>query len=712
MRSRLLSLLMVGSMVLGSCTSGDSTGSSLTDVDDQSTTTPASVESTEAAGTDEGGPGVPPLDCRNLLTLDDVFDALGGNDANADFDWGFWSYSKSEVCRNTLASDEAYFVEIAPGSADDFDAGAELNGSVGEPVDDVGEGAIWFGGVGDQGVISVREGTEYGTLHFRVAIGRPDVDEATLQQVAIELANAALPRFPGVVVESPPETKPEPEVVVFEEEPVPDSSHLSLAHNLLAREARGEWTRGEGLVALLRLVAGEVDPSEVLDVPELANRSATFLIQLAKEYLEAGDDEAAKGEIGRLLDLLLLTREDIDRMTGTSSAAGLLVSAVPLAQEETENPCQTLGLEAPCLEVFDLPEREGVTSGKYSLAAVLQEGGWQPRQVEVVTTAILDSAEKFEKLGEMPELTQVLLMPGEGKYWFVDYEADWCAVRFDYGTVPVGYTEDDAKQLFATVLSHCLMDHHLNEQWLSSPQKALWWYAGLAWYLGGYVYPSNNLEHLWSLELAIKELATTLGDRLDTNWVFFEYLHAFQGADGNIAMIASFPAEGDHLAALAAYPNMSELFHDFERALTDADVADVGPGRVPYTPVAWELPLGGPSEVKFTVPPFGVRRIHITVPPGEYACFDTFQFGDQRASWRPGGPGQRASWDNMPPVVLEGETMLVITAVKDGARFDLDVEDVYDNPECEKKEEEPASPPVTFEWCDLCALLSKYFTKP
>ena len=73
MRSRLLSLLMVGSMVLGSCTSGDSTGSSLTDVDDQSTTTPASVESTEAAGTDEGGPGVPPLDCRNLLPLDDVF---------------------------------------------------------------------------------------------------------------------------------------------------------------------------------------------------------------------------------------------------------------------------------------------------------------------------------------------------------------------------------------------------------------------------------------------------------------------------------------------------------------------------------------------------------------------------------------------------------------------------------------------------------------
>ena len=56
--------------------------------------------------------------------------------------------------------------------------------------------------------------------------------------------------------------------------------------------------------------------------------------------------------------------------------------------------------------------------------------------------------------------------------------------------------------------------------------------------------------------------------------------------------------------------------------------------------------------------------------------------------------------------------MLVITAVKDGAKFDLDVEDLYDNPDCErKKEEKPASPPAKFEWCDLCRLLSRFFTE-
>ena len=103
-------------------------------------------------------------------------------------------------------------------------------------------------------------------------------------------------------------------------------------------------------------------------------------------------------------------------------------------------------------------------------------------------------------------------------------------------------------------------------------------------------------------------------------------------------MIASFPVGGDHLTALAAYPGMPELFHHFARALTDANVNDLGPGTVPYDPPAWKLPLRGPAEVTFPVVPFGVRRVHITVPPGEYACFDTFQFNDQQASWRPGWP--------------------------------------------------------------------------
>lgn len=76
------------------------------------------------------------------------------------------------------------------------------------------------------------------------------------------------------------------------------------------------------------------------------------------------------------------------------------------------------------------------------------------------------------------------------------------------------------------------------------------------------------------------------------------------------------------------------FFHGFEQELTDATLQDIGPGLVPYEPMAWRLQISGPTELSLVPPPFGVRRLHAVVDPGEYACFETFASGEFEGSWK------------------------------------------------------------------------------
>ncbi|MGH9893600.1 MAG: hypothetical protein ACREA0_16760, partial [bacterium] len=157
------------------------------------------------------------------------------------------------------------------------------------------------------------------------------------------------------------------------------------------------------------------------------------------------------------------------------------------------------------------------------------------------------------------------------------------------------------------------------------------------------------------------------------------------------------PEAGDLVTALAAAPGVSEMYHDLSRALSDANVADLGGGVVPYSPQAWELSLTGPAEVPFTVPRFGVRRLHIQVPAGSYACVDSITRGELRLSWRPGAPGDSSgTWSDDLPFAFENESVLVITSVDSDAHFTLDVTDVDTNPDCVDEEDSDK--------CDLNAI--------
>jgi hypothetical protein len=648
---------------------------------------------------------VPPIDCSGLITYEEAQAALGVPE-HPERAGGGSELDSGETCRDRLSSDEAYFVEIGPGGPSDFEPGAVLIGVTGHQVDGPGDEALWFGGPdseggGAYGELVVRQNTQYGVLYFRILVGRPDADESAQQELALGLASRAMPRFPGVEV-----VKPEPVVFNFPEEPAPDDSHLSLADNLLTKESLGEWTRGEGLAATLAVMAGEADTSTVLGSRQLIDRSATAIIELAREYLENGDDPEMQVEVGRLLDLLTFAPEELELMTATAGrASGLLVSSAALFVVDAPNGCDDIGKPTPCLERTALPDRNGVPSGKYSLMASLDDNdAWTDAKLIAVAEGILDTAVAYEALIDMPRVTVILL--SEGGSLYVDYRGPECILYVKESIAE--FPDSELKQILAREMAFCLTARKYNDLIRADQVGTAWWSRGLVNYLSGYVYPSVNLEHqTLPAVLAESELYTNLLGRTWTNWILFEYLHPLLGVEGVLDMIASFPIGGDHAVALASQPDMEDLYHGFALGLTDANIRDQGLGTVPYTPLTWELPLSEPLTTDIGIPALGVRRIHVTVPDGLHACITTFETGDQRVSRRPGAPGQPGTWEQGIPGDLEGESMLVITSTRPGALIGIEVTDVSDNPDCEESQD-PNATPTTLGECDLCGP-SRYY---
>ncbi len=665
------------------------------------TTLPHQVATTNGVPLVEASSQVPPLDCTELITTEEMFSALGADEDPSIVD-GASGSTRGEICRQTLAKGEDWFVEISPGGPVDFEPNSTLLGVVGEPVTEAGDEARWFGGEeadgrGAWGVLAVKQASQHGRIYFRIFLGRPDLQSAEQLAKAIDLALMAVPRFPGVEVETP--AVPVPEIVRFTEEPA-DTSSLGLDSFLLAGEASGVWTRGEGLIAMLDAMSDENKLASTLGGVDLVEESGSLLIMMARSYIQNGDDPELQTEIADLLDELTISDEELADRTSAGSGTGLLLSLMTFAEED---PCADP--EAGCLEIQPLPPIPGVPDEKYVLYSPLDDSEWSGRHVEIVKRAIIETARKYEPLGEMPTVA-VHLEAGFGLL-HVDSGRNDCKVHM-YENIAEQLAGDGQQfqQLVAREMAYCFLATEFRALIAPDPAAASWWVKGMATYLSGHVYPAANAEHVnLPAGLAKIELSSTLGDRSVTNWVFFEYLHSELGVEGNLATISGFPPGGNHLAALAAYSDTPDQFHGFELALTDSNVSDLGPGTVPYEPRSWDLNVFVPVEATFAVPAFGVRRIRVEVADGKLACFETSASGDLRSSWRAGPPGEPGDWSGDDPPFLEGEQTLVVTTLESDVSFTLLVTEVVEDGDCG---EDPVPTPTTLGDCGGCPP-SQYF---
>jgi hypothetical protein len=633
---------------------------------------------------------VPPLTGCSLLTDDEVDEAMGVLDL---LPRGLFEFGRGEGCgwqpTDGDGEDiEGLSVQVAPGDPSDFQPAAELDGVRGVPVAGVGEAAVWFGGT-DTGTLSVVEGTRLGYLFVRIELNRADVDDSTRLELAKGLAANALPRFPG----APPA---EPVVTEFEREP-PDVSDMSFVDNLLAREVAGEWTRGEGLAATLRLFAGEVEATDVLRHPQVLDSSGMGIVRLAREYLEAGPDQEAKTEIARLLDLVLFSADELESMAGLGSLIALIsghAALGPIAQQGNVDLCQEVwGQPGPCLVPVVSQELEDLFGiGKYEVYAPepLQDG-WTETHVAWVVEAMAESAKTYELLGNMPPVN-IMLEPYPGPtHSVVDNLGDemcFVGLRTSMQSLP----EAQFQQWVAGDLAHCFIAATFQTHAEVGYEVIRWWNHALAVYLSNVVYPGPrcggprcDLEWLFlPSALSERELQTSLLERTSDNWLFFQHLAWLIENDGLVDLLGTMPAGADnaqHEAALAAYTDMPTLFHLFVRDLTDAAVEDTGGGPVPYEPRADIVNVNGPHLVLEEPQPFGSTRLHLVVAAGRHACIEYERAGEFLSSWRSGVPGGSGIWSDELPDVLNGDAVIIATTTTSGAELTIHVTDVVDDPD-------------------------------
>jgi hypothetical protein len=645
------------------------------------------------------GPNVPPVDCSRLMAATDVDLALGSEERPFS-ELSSFRVARGEVCQETLASDDAYFIRLEPGDPADFAPAAVLNGRTGEPVSGVGDEARWFGGPGVPALLAVYQGTTVGDLVFRVSIGRPDLSPEEQLPVVSDLARVMLARFPYVEVE-----EPEPEVFSFDREP-PSTPPQTFDEVVVAGEEAGQWSRGEGLVAALRFLAGA--PSEFAPPGELdvLNGSATGVILMAQQYLDDGPDAAARAELEALLSGFglpqPLTVESVEALGSTDNVviSASVISGEVVAQEAPQGP--SCGLEADwygvdCTVVEDLG---GVLFGYPRGALTGTVEGWDLEDISVIRQAIQTTIAEYTKYGTMSKIDLVVTPEGnrlgEG---IPKKDEDRCVI---YLNKRVQALQQRSQSFFTALeLAGCFLFENLPSGVFDSYSAAKWWYQGTTTFLAAEAFPDANSE--WSspiTRLEANELETSLQDRSVENWPFFRSVAGHEG--GPLAVLTMLseltdaPLRSAQQDKLTAYNPSNAALHVFHEELTDQQITDASPPGVTYEPVSWEVEMSGPSIIQDEPIRFGVSRYHVSVASGMTACLEYDISDDVVTSWRQGKPGSGAGgWTTALPDEITGDSVFVATTVADGQSFNISAK-VSDKPGC--GEDEPPEP----EDCALC----------
>ena len=650
---------------------------------------------------------VPLVPCEPLLTSEEVAEALGGDT---------FEFARGETCVERLADDDNVAVEIGPGNPADFLPGFRVIGVAGEQVDGLGDGAVWFAGpeseLGtDGGLLAVRAGTPRGVLHLRLLISRPGTELATQREIAGGLAAKALPRFPGVdgAVPGVEIAEPEPEeipLVTSDREPA-DRSRLGYVDNILTRADEGEWTIGEGLVATLQLLTGEADEADVLRSTDLGDRNGTAVVARARAHLEENPDDPAAAELDRLLDVLLVTPDELERwiaegdpvelpslgitpaaegevavgIGGPIGLASVTRSALALspAQEERSDPdCPLVWYGRACLATGVVPGLEQY-GAKYRYVAPLpptgDDYGWNTEDLTWVFSALVDTVTTYEAITVpykgMPSI-EFVLTPHEG--FISNYNAATPTSSEPVCHVHIGYDTTDPQRV-AGATADCLIDHNFGE-------SETWWRRGLAVYLSGVVYPTGNSEHVTLPSiLAGIELDESLMEWGSPTWSLWEYMHSQSGVNGVLRLI-------DRLGSLGTQPGIDTTWQDFAMTLTDVRLDDIGPGIVPYNPQSLATTVDGPVTIGDSLAgQFAINRIHTTVPGGKKACV-SYDQQSVRVTWRDGWPasGSAGDWRSNLPDELTGQMTFVASTTRRGSNFAIEVKKVVDeDDECEEE---------------------------
>lgn len=430
---------------------------------------------------------------------------------------------------------------------------------------------------------------------------------------------------------SPTQAVPsEPLTFTISPEPLLPADYASA---VMAGVEDGRWSLEDGLVAALSSAAGLGTP--IPDVSRVASREATALVRLARNFLSTQPSAPRSTEIARLLSVLVPSPATLERYAIPEGSQASRPAGHTRPRSEVD--CRELAFRGfpedeawPCLLYRSL----NAHGDEYR---IYYPEGWAPSQpyrayLDLAAEAIRESVARYSAHGEMgpANLFFALLTaeedtdPGQD---LADAVADpaedgSCQVVVYPDPLARGIDPGDFKQLIAHEFFHCFEFDNLTAQENGPHPKANeWWVEGAAEYFSNIVYPTNNIEHEWLPDFVRRSESTSLVDMKYETYLFFQFLENRQGIEGVLRLLEAMPTSGaraEQLSALAAYPDMDLLFHEFARAFLDNQVRDSS-GRV--VEIANEAHLGQAVVVEgplsFAADPFVLQRARLAFIPGK-----------------------------------------------------------------------------------------------
>jgi hypothetical protein len=410
-------------------------------------------------------------------------------------------------------------------------------------------------------------------------------------------ASAPTPGGTAADAGTQPETTPTIPV-----EPPPPSG---LIDSLRAGVDAGRWTYEEGLVQSLKLFIGETNMTDVYPEPP-ASMEGFGLVREAQRYLRLGTDAAVKTEIERLLDIIAPPPER------------LLEYASPAPTGSSGSP----GLAAPAKAAEDCEKlyADGFPPGSGIKCLLLKEGGISGQTVRVfwpmiaITTDYADAAYNgvltaWQKYAQLTPPAGISVLKGvdvvfsllnaqEGPSILAMVPSTSTDQRCLIAVyLPAIAENEQAKgspddyghflQTIAHEMFHCYQVWNFPEQADDTWSVQDWWGEGTATYFSNVVWPEVNGEWEWLPAFAYHSADTSVVNMSYDNFAFFQFLGDSIGDDGVLKLIASMPFGGDEqgqASALAAFPNIQQLFHDFGRAYMDGTIVDSSGQPLPTAP--------------------------------------------------------------------------------------------------------------------------------
>lgn len=711
--------------------SGDDDGPALPSIP-TTTIAPADDDPAPVGGT---GSELDPLNCARLLSNEEAVLALEEDDPDGEI-YSAFTVSRGEFCAHEHADDSRNYVLLEPTTAADFADDATRLDAEPERVEGIGQTAVWFGG-DEAGSLSVAADSEFGTILYRIEFGRVGISDERRREHAIDLARLVLPRFPGIVLPSPPE----PERTEIERPDDPGAvAPTDLLDHVLAGVDDGQWNEAEGFVAALRYLVGDTDGADLVPADGLVDARASNVVAQAVAWAAANDEREQAETIGEILERLFPTPgttgsfEPIAAPDPEPASGFQLASFMPApAQEEEEDELQ----DEPQDELPNQPDDEsegeplfcpdgvwdddvicsevyGPTSagdslpaGKYVVHAPkrneLPQGEITESYVDLVREGMTNAALLLHPLGPMPD-TIVFITDATHNVEVLHDSRLWgtetCHVfAYESATdLPV----EELRQWIAFEMSICFL-LRLQPERLDGPAEMDEWQAPAAsYYLSAVAEPDGYLESAYIPDFPDTELATPIQKRHRSNIYFFLWLHAQIRAPGVISIIQNSPADGtldDIAEALAAEPEMADHLQNFSRAAADRGLIDARGREYGEQKVAnLTVPAEPGNFVDFDVERLGTDRAIVQVAEGEKACISFETRGDLQTGWKVfDEPGD---WTAEPPTEIEGEWVLVATTVKDGAGYVLSVDDVVDSGDsCDDESDSGAPEPIDVEPC-------------